>query len=463
MSIFGDAWDTVSGAAGDVWKGIKGATDTDVNYTPDPGAFDYGGTPGGLAARDAELRGMSGGAQGRAGARVDYSQANQDYAAQRGVDAQQGQFGNYLQDVMMGRAGPSLAEQQMKAGTDQSIAAQMAMANSARGGYGVAAAQRQAANQGAAMQQQNVVNTGMARAQEQMQARSQYGQQLQAQRAQQLQAMGYSAQQAQYQAGLEQQQHGLNDQYQLGVEGLRNQAGLGQLQAQTAGQNLKFQGAAADAKEKSAKLAAAMGAAQGLVQSGIQSDERGKFDIEPQGTPVLGGMLRGLLGAPPGSAESSGASNPNGPYSYGDYPGGPTGAGVLSSRSSGGFANPNRYGDAQDVASDARAKTAKDHHGDAADAFLSTLAHSSSTFAYRDPTREPRSSPTGGRYLGVMAQDVESAPEIGHQLVSDTPHGKVLEIPAMVSALAGGTGRLAQRHEDLEMRLRRLEHAKGLG
>jgi hypothetical protein len=88
-----------------------------------------------------------------------------------------------------------------------------------------------------------------------------------------------------------------------------------------------------------------------------------------------------------------------------------------------------------------------------ADAFMNRL--DPHTYRYISKSDEPVSTPTGGRFLGVLAQDVEKTPEIGRQIVRDTPRGKVLEGGAMMSAMAGGLGRLNQRVRQLEGSLRR--------
>ena len=93
-----------------------------------------------------------------------------------------------------------------------------------------------------------------------------------------------------------------------------------------------------------------------------------------------------------------------------------------------------------------------------ADHFLATLKPYS--YKYKDPQNEPRSEPTGGRYLGVMAQNVEQAPDVGRQIVKDTPRGKVLEGGAMMSAMAAGMGRLHERVAQLESK--RLKTGTGL-
>lgn len=109
--------------------------------------------------------------------------------------------------------------------------------------------------------------------------------------------------------------------------------------------------------------------------------------------------------------------------------------------------------------SDERGKSGLGHgKGGDADAFLDQLHPY--TYRYKDPSNEPSEQPNGGRYLGVMAQDVERSPT-GTQIVKDTPRGKVLEGGAMLSAIAAGTGRLHERLSQLEQRVYHYGGGKG--
>jgi len=84
-----------------------------------------------------------------------------------------------------------------------------------------------------------------------------------------------------------------------------------------------------------------------------------------------------------------------------------------------------------------------------ADAFLKSLSDSSSVYRYKDPANEPRTQPTGGHYLGVMAQNVEKVPEVGKQIVSERSDGmKTIEQKPMLSALAAAIGRLNQKVDE---------------
>lgn len=107
------------------------------------------------------------------------------------------------------------------------------------------------------------------------------------------------------------------------------------------------------------------------------------------------------------------------------------------------------------VVSDERAKRSVEK-APTADAFLDTLARSQSTYAYRNPADQPLTPMhpklPGARYGGVMAQDLERVPEIGPQLVTQTPRGKMLEPGSVQSAMLMGLGRLAERLNALEKR-----------
>jgi hypothetical protein len=106
--------------------------------------------------------------------------------------------------------------------------------------------------------------------------------------------------------------------------------------------------------------------------------------------------------------------------------------------------------------SDARAKDyagKEDDPGyapDLADEFLKSL--DPKHFRYKDPSLEPSPNPHGGDYLGIFAQDMEKAPEIGKQLISNDPRTglKRVNIAAAVGATLAGLGRLNERLSELE-------------
>lgn len=98
--------------------------------------------------------------------------------------------------------------------------------------------------------------------------------------------------------------------------------------------------------------------------------------------------------------------------------------------------------------SDERLKTGIQSEGNMADDFLSTLHPES--YHYASPENEPRPDPNGGRYLGVIAQDMEKSPA-GKQAVTETPKGKAIAGGAGLSAALAGLGRLNERVKELEM------------
>jgi hypothetical protein len=125
------------------------------------------------------------------------------------------------------------------------------------------------------------------------------------------------------------------------------------------------------------------------------------------------------------------------------------------------YAGKNDAGVEQTISytSDERAKTSI---GDPSDDFLDALARGRASYEYKSPAMEPNPG-KGGRSLGVMAQELERVPEIGRQLVDDTPAGKMVNVKSLVSALAAGEGTLHDRYADIEERVRRLEGGKRRG
>src|ERR1700731_4317653 len=126
-------------------------------FHPSDGDFDFGGQQYGAALREKQMDEFGNNAESRGGAVIDQTGMNQSLGNSSSIGGQQQSQADYLRSVMNGTAGPPVAQQEMQKGTDQSIAAQMAMANSARGGAsGFAAAQQGAQSQAGAMQSQNV-------------------------------------------------------------------------------------------------------------------------------------------------------------------------------------------------------------------------------------------------------------------------------------------------------------------
>lgn len=194
----------------------------------------------------------------RADARADYTQADADYANQSAL-------GQQYRDVLEGKA-PSLAEMQMRAGQDQANQAALNMAASSRGGGALLGAQ-QAQAASALGNQQVTRDAAMLRAQEQAQARGQYGQMLGEMRSE----SGAQAQaQAQIQLASEQQRYGQSLGYRQEADARREgerDANIGIAQsnqsAQTAVQTGSQQAAAADRASQRGATAGLLGSALG--------------------------------------------------------------------------------------------------------------------------------------------------------------------------------------------------------
>lgn len=438
-------------------------------------ATELGGYKGGANDIAGALSRQGASYQGRAG-----TQINDPFAAANrglGMEARgaQGDALGLMRAAALGQQ-PSAAQIQMGQGIDAALASQMAAANSARGGgANIALAQRNAASQGSAMQTAGINQAAALRAQEMAQARGAYSEAAQQQRAQDLQLSGMDAQTAFQQAQLEAQQRAQNDAMQRAYEGMGMDAQTAQLNAnmQQYGADRGVGIAAANRESQDQKdwTAAGIGALGTLA---MFSDVRAKTSIEPAGDGGYGlageavtHRAEGATGGTPWAVNMSpgiqGPVAPRGPVTpRGDSmalaapPSAPTSAPTsIQATSPTPGASPvsavqpdqgmGLLGASQTLGgyySDERTKGGATSHPSEADAFLDTLKPYS--YAYKDGAHEPTDTPTGGRYLGIMAQNVERGPT-GHTLVKDTPNGKAIEGGAMLSALAAGEGRLHER------------------
>ncbi len=213
---------------------------------------------------------------------VDNTQSNQSRQSQQ--DAL-----GMMQQAAQGNA-PSAAAQMMQQGNDQAVANQMAMAAGARGAGAMAGAQQQAQGNAANMSTQNQNNMGVLRAQEMAQARGAYGNMASGIR-------GQDQGQAQFGANLELQQRGLNQQGQLGFEGMAQHVGDSALQASMAkqaadeGHWATQMGADEASVDRMHKTVGTGLQAAGQVGAAAVSDERAKIDIVYETDPLS--KLRG--------------------------------------------------------------------------------------------------------------------------------------------------------------------------
>lgn len=461
---------------GDTVSDIMGGQDDYYQATPktDLGKYDYGDSRGANT-----WMGQGDVAQGRSAAQIDGAQAGQmrDYAlGSRGASAD-------ALSMMGGAArgeAPSVAMQQLQMGRDQSLQNSMAMANSVRGGGANLAASQMAAQrqQGEMMGQVNQ-QAAQLRAGEMATARQQYGQMASAQRAQDLQAQGLDFQSAQAQAQMEQQQHGLNDQYSMGLYGLGqhsadqaqmggikgqedmsgNQLAAGQINAGVAGIN-----AGASAQGGSQALGTAAGLAGGMM---MMSDARLKTGVHPVGSDdPRQAHLKQMM--------SSMGGGGNDPYSRGLAMGSQLGGAMASAfapragtgdvsegtkvNSIMGGAQPpppsgpdaGAMGGSPWLMSDARLKQGVGSSGNAVDHFLGSLH----PVAYHYKPGVPGEDPSQPRY-GILAQDVAHSP-MGRSVVENTQMGMGINVPHATGALMAGEGELYARQRHLEAQLHAL-------
>jgi hypothetical protein len=421
-------------------------------------------------------------------------------ASSQQLGAAQGQLGAAeagYQQVAQGQ-GPmgQLAQNELQSGIGQSLAANLALAHSATGPLGGAAAMRQAQEQNAQTTAGAAGASGVLAAQQQQAGLA--GLAGTAGTAGQLGLSQYQTaqQQAAAQAQLEQAQTGQNEQY---ATNLSNTALNQQQVANQATQSLAGLGVQAGLGEAGTAVGAqnattalvgtgstiASGVASGLSGAlSLASDQNLKSSVQAEGnsnintadTPVSrpnsalgeGTVLSSGattsqeaadigVGAAKGAAKGAGIGGLVGSIipGIGNLVGAGVGAGIggIAGGITGGMGNQQQNLSGS-VASDKLAKVGAAKEGDgghvsAADEFLDSMHPYS--YEYKDPRLEPRAGgPTGGRYLGVMAQDLERAPDVGRQIVFDSPTGKRIDQGAGLSAALAGLARLHERVCDLE-------------
>lgn len=300
-----------AGVFGSILGGKAGKrTFEQSNYAKGPdydsNAFNYGGSGQAATQEIAGSRGMGYAAQARQGPQVNYGAADQSRGLGLAARGGQGEAGDLYRAAALGQ-GPSAAQAQLRMGLDQATASQYALANSARGGaLGLAGAQQQAQSQAALMAGQAAQQAAVLRAQEQQAGMAGYAGVMGQQRGQDLQAQGLDAQQAQYQAGLEMQQRGLNstdqrffEQQAMEIQRMRMQGAMARQDFQAAQhRNTDAARAELDAAN-SANAAATVKAATGAVSGGLEGYMRTRLGGGGGGGAPGGGGLQNAAGANP--------------------------------------------------------------------------------------------------------------------------------------------------------------------
>lgn len=193
--------------------------------------FQYGGYANGANDASARYAGLGAAAQGRAAPQIDYGVANDDH--NRNVLTSYNQ--NSMAGLLAARANgsmPLISQMQADRQMQQAAAEQSSAAASARGPAGLALAQQGAAANTAAMQSNISNHAQIAGAQEQMGNAVAAGQAYTGIRAGDQALQGQDAAQATAQGQMNLAQHGLNDQYQLGMTGYETGVQQAQLGAQ---------------------------------------------------------------------------------------------------------------------------------------------------------------------------------------------------------------------------------------
>lgn len=271
----------LAAAAPGIISAIKGNGDKPQIGSPDANSYKVYGT---------DATGKAHGEQGRAtkAAQIDYGQTNADAQGVRNQGAGLDGLGSQLMDMAQGN-GPSLARTTLQQGTDQAIAANQAIANSARGGaLGLAQGQLLASNQSGQVLANRQAQANQIAMQEQQAALNGMISIAVQRRAQDLQLAGLSAQQAQYQAQMEAAQRSQNDQYALGMQGLNNQMSIAQSNANIAYEDAKLRAQGAQVGQYNADRAIArqdQAAAANAVSGAISAYGQTSSQATP-GTPV---------------------------------------------------------------------------------------------------------------------------------------------------------------------------------
>jgi hypothetical protein len=380
-------------------------------------------------------------AAGRAAPEMDWQQANQDYAAYQADRARQQSFADQLLLQAEGKGGPSVAEEQMRAGLASGQQQARAMAASARGGaLAQAASNRLAMQQAGNMAGQVTQQSAVLRAQEQAQARGEYAAMLAQMQGQNAQQRGLSQGQtvagAQNEAGqrlrndaMTQSMHGQEaDARDALYSGRVSQQGM----AMGAAQSQNAIGAQRQSR-KDQGISAGLGAAATIGAAALMfSDVRAKTDIAPT-----------VPGWDPQKWAETGTGVPQAAKApMTDFQ--KMQVAQMAGQLGGQFGL---------ALSDERQKNV----GAAADSDLAQQMREAPPYRYR--YREPELHGDGERF-GPMAQDLART-DSGRSVVVDTPAGLAIDGQRAVPNLLGQTATLQREVDDLEEMYRRISARVG--
>lgn len=357
---------------------------------------------------------------------------------------------NQLQAQTLGQ-GPSLAQGQFQQNLDQSIAAQQALATSARGGN-IAGAQRQAAMNTGNLNLQGAQQAAQLRQQEQLQAQGLLGQTSSTMRGQDIglatSQAGLTQQGNIFNAGQQQQNSQFNASQQAQLNDLRSRYMQMGLSAEAANQ-------AADTAFRQSQLAQT-GINVGVAQNNSAADAAYNAQIMNTlgkaaaigGAAFTGGASMAAMPAvdaatAPASVQQSSNYLPAAPNAGYAQPtaGQAAGMGFNNAINPTGQPSYNYNPTPTPITSDARAKQDIKQGGKDMQTFLNEVAPYN--YIYKD-TRDGV-----GPQTGVMAQDLEKS-KVGKQMVIDRPEGKAIDPNKAISTMLAATAHLNQRLKEIE-------------
>lgn len=300
---------------------------------------------------------------------------------------------------------PSLAEAQMKSAQDRNLAQQIAAAQSRRGGS-ASVRERELARAQSAAGRQIAQDSATARLQEQQATEQLLANQLQAQRAQDVniaEADRASAQRL--------QELLVNEN--LGIQGL-NLSGFQSAAQQRSGliQSIGSGLAGIAASDKNLKTK--------IVKEGA---EKAKDKLKKEGedkvkNKKLKSFAEGMQNSSPNVAATSGAGE------------------AALSRAMSKISDENKKKNMKKSEEDFNPKS-----------FLDALQAYS--YEYKDGAKKMPEAGEG-RFLSVMAQDLEKAGPVGKSMVEDTPNGKIVNYGKGFGAILAAQAHLNKRLEELE-------------
>lgn len=336
--------------------------------------------------------------------------------------------------------GPSVADQQLRSASDRSLANQLAVAASTRGGTS-AAARRALMNNQAATNQDLARNSAELRLREQMEARTQLGNLASQMREQdavaQLNALNLEGQSLGDIAAIRE----ANRAAAMNLENLKTNQGLG-VGSQVAADTINRRD---NRTAITGQIIKGIGSGVSSIM-GMMSDERIKKNSKDGSGSVskfldaLEDSKRGDIKAVADHTRKAGEAEARGDEIEADMY-----RKLAANNESDAEKSGSRKRYLRSMSDESQKKKVNDGSGPIS-LFLDALE--AKKFEYKEPDKFGE-----GERLGVMAQDVEDGGPIGKALVAETPNGKALD-------MAKGFGAILAAQAELHKRLKAVESKK---